>query len=194
MKLLLIAASFLLVTTACIGQEKNLPLDERGKIIYYEVVEAKTVPPDSLLARAIFFLKQTPKTLKIDSLRGDTAIKASGKLAITKNALSMARPLGEMAYNLYVEVKKGKYRFWLTDFTFVPYTRDRYGNFVPANPIGSPIERDPGKLAAAEWAGYRKITAREATAFAEKFKKAMATNISIEKSEKPKNTISTRNW
>ncbi|MES2829743.1 MAG: DUF4468 domain-containing protein [Bacteroidota bacterium] len=194
MKLLIAAVSFVLYGVVCFGQEKALALDERGKLIYYEVVEIKGSPKDSLAGRALSHLKKMPIAIKIDSMSGDTTISASGKMAISKNTLSMARPLGQVTYNLYVEVKTGKYRFWLTNFVFIPYMRDRYGNFVPSTAIGSPLERDPGKLAAADWDGYKKITAREAAAFAENFKKAMATSIVAETAVKPKPAISTKNW
>jgi hypothetical protein len=193
MKLLLTSIIFLSATIASFAQDKPLPVDERGKMIYYEVVASGKTPADSLLTRARTFL-ESDKKFKISTSTTDTAIAATGKMMISKSALGMARPMGAVDYNFNVEVKEGKYRFWLTDFVFIPYSRDRYGNFVPETNIGVPLEREQGKLRAAEWLGYQKITAREAKAIGDRFKNALATRIYAKESPKPKQTISTKKW
>ncbi|RZK84776.1 MAG: hypothetical protein EOO98_16520, partial [Pedobacter sp.] len=38
---------------------------------------------------------------------------------------------------------------------FIPYQRDRYGNFVASTTVGIPLESNPGKLNAGEWAAYK---------------------------------------
>ncbi len=194
MKLIIASFCFLFFCGSCIAQDKSLPFDERGKLIYYEVVDAKGISKDSLTSRANWFLKKLPKSILVKKANDDTGIVAAGKLLINKSALGMARPMGAVNYNFYAEMKEGKYRFWLTDFEFVPYNRDRYGNFVPTTPIGVPLEREPGKLAASEWASYLKITAKESKIFADRFKLALSeTRVSL-KVEKAKNTISTKQW
>jgi hypothetical protein len=193
MKLLLTSIIFLFVTTTSFAQDKPLPIDERGKLIYYEVVVSGKTPADSLLTRARTFL-ESDKKFKLSNLTSDTTLAATGKMMISKSALGMARPMGAVDYDFYVEVKEGKYRFWLTDFLFIPYSRDRYGNFVPETNIGIPLEREQGKLRAAEWLGYQKITAREAKAIGDRFKNALATSIYAKESPKPKQTISTKKW
>jgi hypothetical protein len=193
MKLLLTSIIFLSATIASFAQDKPLPVDERGKMIYYEVVASGKTPADSLLTRARTFL-ESDKKFKISTSTTDTALAATGKMMISKSALGMARPMGAVDYNFYVEVKEGKYRFWLTDFLFIPYSRDRYGNFVPETNIGVPLEREQGKLRAAEWLGYQKITAREAKAIGDRFKNALATRIYAPENPKPKQTISTKKW
>ncbi|RZK80007.1 MAG: DUF4468 domain-containing protein [Pedobacter sp.] len=184
-----------MLSGACVAQDKPLSLDERGKLIYYEVVEVKTTPKDSLFSRAAAFVNRENKKLKLISASADTALEASGKMMISKNALGMSRPSGEVSYNFYAQIKQGKYRFWLTDFVFVPYMRDRYGNFVPSTPKGNSLDSDPGKLSAGDWASYKKMTARESKVLADQFKEALATSISKDSpAAKPKNTISTKEW
>ncbi|MNL78726.1 hypothetical protein D3C87_2051880 [compost metagenome] len=61
----------------------------------------------------------------------------------------------------------------MTDFNFISYQRDRYGNFVPSTTVGIPLETKPGKLNSAEWAGYVKATTKELNVLAERFKEAM---------------------
>lgn len=163
----------LFFTTVGFAQDKPLSNDDRGKLIYYEVVELKDVPQDSLNMRAAAFFKKSAKLLKVKSSSTDSVIQASGKMVINKSALVLSRPSGEVLYNFYVETKGGKYRFWLTDFGFIPYQRDRYSNFVPSTTVPVPLERKPGKLNATEWAGYVKATTQEANALAVRFKAFM---------------------
>ena len=194
MKLLLASLSLILISTVSFGQDKPLPFDERGKLIYYEVVESAQTPKDSLISRARAFMDADKKRFKAVIVKGDTLLETAGKMLISKSALGMARPMGAVDYNFYAEVKEGKYRFWLTDFVFIPYMRDRYGNFVPSTTIGAPLEREQSKLRAAEWLTYQKITAREAKALADQFKQALATRIYTPEAPKPKQTISTKKW
>lgn len=169
--------SFLLLVCMTGFGQKPLSNDDRGKLIYYEVVVAKDIAKDSLAARATAFLKKSIKSLKIKSAGTDSLIHASGKMVINKTALVLSRPSGEVLYNFYAETRDGKYRFWLTDFNFIPYQRDRYGNFVPSTTVGTPLENKPGKLNAAEWAGYVKAVTMEANVLATRFKDAMMNKV-----------------
>ena len=149
--------------------ENILPVDERGKLIYLEVVSTKA-PVDSLKIRVLNYLKKQNENLKFKSVKGDSIFIATGKLIINKTLLVMSHPSGEVLYNFQAEVKQGKYRFWLTDFSFIPYQRDRYGNFVTSTTVGVPLENNPSKLNAAEWEVYRLQTAKYANELAAKFK------------------------
>lgn len=160
------------------AQEKPLSADDRAKLIYYEVVELPEVTKGALTTRIAAFLKANAKSFKLKSAATDSLTRAAGKLIINKTALVLSRPSGEVLYNFYAEAKDGKYRFWLTDFTFIPYQRDRYGNFTASTTVGTPLENKPGKLNAAEWAGYVKATTREVNAIAGRFRNAMM-NVTI---------------
>jgi hypothetical protein len=165
---------FIFSASAYAQTENNLPVDDRGKLIYYEVVELKNVAKDSLKLRSISYFKRNDKALKFKKIDGDTSFFATGKMIISKTVLVMSHPSGEILYNFQVEVKDGKYRFWLTDFNFIPYERDRYGNFVPSTSTGIPLENETGKLNAAQLAAYRMQTAMLAKEFAVRFKAHMA--------------------
>jgi hypothetical protein len=93
---------------------------------------------------------------------------------ISKTLLVMSHPSGEVLFNFQAEAKNGKYRFWLTDFSFIPYQRDRYGNFVATSTIGVPLENNPGKLNVSQWKEYQSQTAVFAKNFATQFKAFMA--------------------
>ncbi|WP_255607258.1 DUF4468 domain-containing protein [Pedobacter polysacchareus] len=158
--------------------EEELPLDDRGKYIYYEVVIRKGKTKEELiqLAKAYFKSDSGPK---VNLLEKDSLYTGKGKLIINKTAFVLTRPSGEVRYQLYLDFKEGKYRFWLTDFNFIPYQRDRYGNFVPATSIGLPLERKPGKLNASEWTAYLRATTKEAQEFAAQLKQGMLADTAI---------------
>src|ERR1700743_2377598 len=61
---------------------------------------------------------------------------------------------GAMSYTLNIECKDGKYRYWLTDFVFTPYERNRYGVYVPVNGIEIPLETAESKVTQQELDGY----------------------------------------
>jgi hypothetical protein len=52
----------------------------------------------------------------------------------------------KITYNMIIEVKEGKYRYWLTDFVVIPYERDRYANFVPVSGKDTALEHGLRKL------------------------------------------------
>lgn len=191
-----ISSFFLLITCfvyANAQSENLLPVDEHGKLIYYEVVTLKGTTQDSLKIRAINYLKKQNKELQYKSAQGDTAFIANGKMIINKTLLVMSHPSGEILYRFQVEVKDAKYRFWLSDFSFIPYQRDRYGNFVASTTIGTPLETDPGKLNAGQWKEYQVQTAKYAKDLATKFKQFMASRKPITEPIPEKKVIS-KSW
>lgn len=159
-------------------QDQTLPIDENGKFIYYEVVETSQVSKDSLKMRLLYFIKEKNNNLKYKSATGDTSFIATGKLIISKTILVTGHPSGEILFNFQVEIRSGKYRYWLTDFIFIPYHRDRYGNFVASTTVGIPLEKNPGKLNMGQWKEYQIQAATYAKKLGTEFKAAM-----IEKSE-----------
>lgn len=186
---------FLLMVSGAIAQNKKtgeeLDKDERGKYIYYEVVTGSPVPADSLIDRAKSFFKLKKMTLvKSDSV----LFEQSSKFVISKTAFVLSHPSGEILYNFSFEIKGSKYRFWLTDFMFIPYQRDRYGNFVPSTAKGIPLEKSPGKLNAGEWSAYISDAGRQSAALAAGFKEYLSASQRAKPLQKPKSTISTKSW
>lgn len=170
---------------------EDMPRDERGKFIHYEVVEKSPASADSLKYRALAFFKK--KRLTDIDQKADQ-VQANGKTVINKTAFVLTHPSGEVRYNFAFEVKDGKYRFWLTDFLFVPYKRDRYGNFVPSTTKGIPLENDPGKLNAGEWASYIDAADKHANAIAAEFKDYLSAVQKIRPAKEVKKTIFTKSW
>lgn len=193
MKRLVFISLFLLCKT-CFAQTP-FATDERGKYIYYEVVELTGVKKDSLINRAAYFFKNLDKKdVQILGSASDSVINARGKFVISRTSAMLSHPSGEMSYNFVAEIKNGKYRYWLTDFRFTPYQRDRYGNFVPVTGVSTPLEKSPGKLNAAVWKDYMKDAAEDAKEFGAKFKEQMATSAPVKPTERSVAPISGGKW
>jgi len=187
-RLILLLAFFSFKLSA---QQKQFSSDDNGKFVYYEVVE-KAAARDSLVLRANNFIDLYKKTIKKQSAT-DTSFIANGVMVIDKTILVASHPSGEVKYTLTFEARDKKYRFWLTDFEYIPYGRDRYSNYVPTTKIATPLEKTPGKLSAGAWKDVVEAAYNKTEKFAENFKKALATNQN-EKKPKKINTISTKKW
>lgn len=171
--------------------EEVMPLDERGKYIHYEVVEGITVPADSLRSRAVAFLKAR----KLSAIHPeDGQLTASGKFLLNKTALLLSRPAGVASYDFVFEIKGDKYRFWLTDFVFIRYERDRYANFVPAQGKGIPLERNPDKLNTSAWMSNVRAATELAESFGRDFKEFLAEERKAKVQGKAKAVITTKAW
>jgi hypothetical protein len=184
-----------LLLTKVVAQDDSskveLSKDESGKYIYYEVVSAKQIQEDSLKFKVLEFLKRkNVKGLKINN----DQMQGAGKFIISKTAFVLSHPSGEVLYKFEFGVKENKYRFWLTDFIFIPYQRDRYANYVPSNTKGIPLETNIDKINAAQWNAYLDSTAEQAKAFALEFKKYLTQKPKGEIKPKNKLRISTKNW
>ncbi|WP_293785975.1 DUF4468 domain-containing protein [uncultured Pedobacter sp.] len=175
------------------AQQKQFSKDDNGKLIYYQVVDSQSVSKDTLLQRAKSFVTGIyKKSMKLVSST-DSSVLAKGTMVIDKTILVAGHPSGEVSYNFVFEVRQGKYRFWLTDMLFIPYQRDRYGNFVPTTTIGVPLERTPGKLGAGAWKDILSSAYNKVEKFGDEFKKYLASN-RIGKMKKKTETISTKKW
>jgi hypothetical protein len=124
--------------------QKELSFDEHNKYIYYQVVDMPGLTKDTLLSRGLLFLKSTYPKTKVAATANQITDK--GKFLVYGGASILKHENGEITYLLTIECKDQKYRYWITDFVFTPYQRDRYGNFVPEQGINIPLESASSKL------------------------------------------------
>jgi hypothetical protein len=174
------------------AQQKTFPLDDNGKYIYYKVVDSQVVSKDSLVLRAKAFISKHAKFIVAENV-SDSSIAAKGRTVIDKTVLVASHPSGELKYDFNFEARPGKYRFWFNNFAFIPYQRDRYGNYVATTNIGTPLERSPSKLAAAEWKAILASAYLKTEKIGEDFKKFLA----IDRKPQPKKKeekISVEKW
>lgn len=175
------------------AQQKQFSKDDNGKFIYYQVVDSLQLNKDTLLQRSKSFVNVAYKKSMTQENITDSSVLAKGTIVIDKTILVAGHPSGEVSYNFVFEARNGKYRFWLTDMLFIPYQRDRYGNFVATTKIGVPLERTPGKLGAGAWKDILNSAYNKIEKFSDEFKKYLATN-RVEKAKKKVETISTKKW
>ncbi|KQM67146.1 hypothetical protein ASE74_06680 [Pedobacter sp. Leaf216] len=175
------------------AQQKQFIKDDNGKFIYYKVVDSQLLSKDTLVQRAKSFINLANKKTMVQQSITDSSVLAKGTIIVDKTVLVMGHPSGEVSYNFVFEARNGKYRFWLTDLLFIPYQRDRYGNFVASTKIGTPLERTPGKLSAGAWKDIVNSAYNKIEKFGDDFKKYLATK-RVEKASKNTETISTKKW
>lgn len=150
-----------------------LSMGNDHKYTYYEVVIDTGLTKDSLMLRAKNFLeKNHHQSFKI-TIEEEAALVAEGSFVVDKTILVASHPSGQVIYKFSFNAKNNRYRFWLTDFVYTPYIRDRYGNFVPKSNLGKPLEKALGKLKSADWNAVLIATAAKTKEMGEEFKKFM---------------------
>ncbi|MCX2432400.1 DUF4468 domain-containing protein [Pedobacter sp. GR22-10] len=184
---------FTLFSITLSAQQKLFTTAEDGKFIYYKIVDSQKVGKDVLVQRAKNFINTQQKIIQTKN-QTDSSLTAKGKLIIDKTVLVVGHPSGEVIYNLNFEARDHKYRFWLTDFKFIPYQRDRYGNFVATTHIGSPLEKKVDKLTSGQWKDIQTAAYQKVEKFGESLKKFLASDATVKKIAKPAETISTKKW
>ena len=152
------------------AQETLLSFDEHNKYIYYMVEDMPTVPADTLYARALACFKTSFAKVKLKPDATAMSIMGDGKFFTYKGLFAAKHEVGEVHYQVNVEIKDKKYRYWLTGFTYTPYQRDRYNNFVPEPGIEIPLETANDKLDKKDVKSYLDQTGTFCKAFGDKLK------------------------
>jgi hypothetical protein len=192
MKTLLFGLVIVLFAKNTFAQQDLLSFDEHNKYIYYQVVNMPGIPADSLHERGEYFLKVVyPKTV-VKNLSAE-ALLGEGKFITYGGVSVMRHEKGEIAYQVNIEFKDQKYRFWLTGFVFTPYQRDRYGNFVPQQGVEIPLETAISKLDKKELDSYLDETGAFCKQWGDKLKIYMLKTPAPKKEETVKKVV-TDKW
>ncbi|HWZ03261.1 MAG TPA: DUF4468 domain-containing protein [Mucilaginibacter sp.] len=192
MKTLLVGLVCILFAKITFAQQDLLSFDEHNKYIYYQVVNMPGLAVDTLHERGAYFLKTAYPKTAVKALNAD-ALMGEGKF-ITYGGISvMKHEKGEMAYQVNIEFKDQKYRFWLTNFVFTPYQRDRYGNFVPQLGVEIPLETASTRLEKKELDGYLDETGAFCKQWGDKLKIYML-KVPAQKKEEPVKKVVTDKW
>ncbi|WP_426667755.1 DUF4468 domain-containing protein [Mucilaginibacter sp. McL0603] len=192
MKRFFLFLTCLIAVEVASAQKSLLSLDEHNKYIYYQVVDRPGISADSLQKSVAYFVKDIyPKNKSAQMTQNGAGIKDK---FLTYTSL-VKHENGEMAYNLTIECKEGKYRYWLTDFLFTPYEKNRYGVFVPVNGVEIPLENASSKLTQKDVDGYFDQTGAFCKQLGEKLKKYMTENHSVKNpDQQPVKKIVTDKW
>lgn len=101
------------------------------------------IPADSLYMRGQHFMKNAYPKEMLALTGGNPAEKTlsgTGHFLINRKVLLLNHEEGELQYKMRIEVKDQKFRYWFTEFYFIPYQRNRYNSFVPVPGIRIPLE------------------------------------------------------
>ena len=177
------------------GQKSLLALDERNKFIYYQVVDRPGVSADSLSKQALGFVNSFFGNKK-EKTGNDTSIKVRSYFE-TYSALAFAKhESGRITFELSIEIRNNKYRYWLSDFVFTPYERDRYGMFVPVVGKDLALEKAAKDLEKKELEGYLEQTGTYCQDIGTRLKSYMLIDHHLKNkvnNEQPKKVV-TKNW
>ena len=181
----------LLATSIVYAQKITLALNENNRYIYYEVVNIPTVSADSLKRNAAGFVRAAYS--KNESKRiTDTLTSVKDKF-LNYSAI-IKHENGEMDYVLNIECRDGRYRYWITDFVFIPYQRNRYGVFVPTPGIYIPLETAKTRLDKKDVEVYLSQTEAACKLLADKLKQYMVTGHGIRKADQKPAKVVTDKW
>ncbi|HJP63723.1 MAG TPA: DUF4468 domain-containing protein [Mucilaginibacter sp.] len=182
MKRILILFSCILTFQIVSAQKSLLSLNEQNKYIYYQVVDLPGAGADSLTKKAAAFVAENKLKGKLSA---DTTLVIHDKFQ-THSSLSFSKhENGEITYTFTIQCKDSKYRFWFTDFTFIPYERDRYGAFVPVSGKEISLDNASSKLEKKELNGYLDQTGAYCQQMGLKLKDYMLQNHTAKKTAAP---------
>ena len=120
----------LLLLAAPGAPAQTLPLDEHGKVSFYEVVPADTIRAGVLYAHAKRWLGHRGHTLAVaDSAAG--RLVAAQAFGVYDRGYLTKKLHGNVRYQLTVEVKDGRYRLQIDNLLFAYYQEDRAYRLVP---------------------------------------------------------------
>src|SRR4051812_1170276 len=123
MKNFLLLITLVFIGKLAIAQKELVTIDEHNKYIFYQVADMPGATADTMYNRCFAGLK---KKEGIKPIAGEgQAIIVKSKMMLYSNLSYVKHEDGELTYNLHIEFKDAKYRFWLTDFAYTPYQRNR---------------------------------------------------------------------
>jgi hypothetical protein len=197
MKKILVLICFLTIGKIAIAQKDSLAVDEHGKYIYYKVVNSGTNTADVLYARASAFFKTAydKNTLKLIKEGAKAmALIAEGNIMVSKSGSIAKHNDGRVVCKLTVEIKDSKYRYWLTDFVYTPYERDRYNNYVPKAGVDITLEKADNLIEKKDLDHYLDECAKFSKRVGAKLQQAMAAIPVAKKDTVAKKVISINKW
>lgn len=185
MKKLSIILIFLCLSKLLHAQKELITLDEHNKYIYYQIQEQPNVSADSLYVRSLKYLEKFYPKKSFKSLgSASTQVLINDKM-MAYTATSMAKhEAGEISYILTVEFKDAKFRYWLTDFIFKPYQKNRYSIYEPVPGVSYTLENMPAKIDKIEMNNYLDQLGKYCKQLGLDFKKYTTTPVKAE--PKPK--------
>jgi len=128
-----------------------MSLNEQNKYTYFKVgvAPAMGVNTEALAG----YLKNSVSGLQTASFDGPI-VTGKGGVLVYKQGLVSGQEEGRIDYKVSIDFKDSKYRIILTDFTFTPYQRNRYGVFAPVDNVNVSLENGSNKFSDKQLNGY----------------------------------------
>jgi len=196
MKKLIVFFTFLLAANAAFAQKDSLAFDENSKYIYYQVVSQPGLAADTLYDRALYFFKTAHAATGLRLTSEDKAsgtLTGTGSFLVSKKSLVTSHEDGSVSFTMRIDVKEGKYRYWLTDFVFNPYQRNRYNSYESVPGIFIPLEHSAGKITPKDLNAYLDGVLTSSRKIGAKLKEYMLKTPAVKKAA-PVKKISTKDW
>ncbi|GAA4313760.1 hypothetical protein GCM10023149_09650 [Mucilaginibacter gynuensis] len=197
MKKLIFAVAALLLVMKASAQTDSLSFDENNKYIYYQVVIQPNLKADTLYKRAVQFLKTAYDKDKLKLDKEDKAkgsVTGKGGFMVSRKALVSTHEDAKIAYKLHIEVKDGRYRFWLTDYVVILYQRNRYASFEPVSGKDVPLELGLKKLGQKDFDDFFNKTLLNSRAISNKLKAYMVSVPALQPKDNKVKTVNTKEW
>ncbi|MES2734189.1 MAG: DUF4468 domain-containing protein [Bacteroidota bacterium] len=133
-----------------------LPVDDKGKVAFYEVVKVDSIKAGTLYANAQHWLKKRGYTVsEADSVEG--RLLASYEFPVYDKGYLSKKIHGKVGYQLHIDIKDNKYRYQFNDFVFAYYKEDRYYHQVRSGKI-KPLEETTASGWQKLWERHRRDT------------------------------------
>lgn len=192
MKKLFILLTLVIAGNTALAQKEQVAFDENNKYIFYQVNDMPGINADTLYNRCVAGLSRIgPKPLYKPTMVANTSVDIKAIMMIYSSTGPVKHEEGELTYALHIEFKNDKYRFWLTDFVFAPYQRNRYGIYERSRDEAQPMEAVKTKYNARMFEIYLEQIAKYGSQFGADLKKVVANPA---KSLNQPTKIDTRNW
>ena len=150
-KILTLLFVALVISNAGYAQKELMSLNEQNKYTYFKVGASQPqVNTDALAA----YLKKNVAGLQSATVASSNMISGKGGVVVYRQGLVSGQEEGRIDYQLTVDFKDDKYRLILTEFTFTPYQRNRYGVFAPIDNVSIPLETNANKFSTKQMNGY----------------------------------------
>jgi hypothetical protein len=141
----------LTISTVSYAQKELMSLNEQNKYTYFKV--GASIPEVNTEALAGYLKKNVPGIQTTETIKS-TMVSGKGGLLVYKQGLITGQEEGRIDYQFSVDFKESKYRLIVTNFTFIPYQRNRYGVFAPVDNISIYLESSSGKISAKQLNSY----------------------------------------
>jgi hypothetical protein len=143
---------------------QSFPLNEAGKIAYYEVVEVDSMKKDLLYHNSIKWINHLKaynhkiETTLSDSLTGKVMVE--NEFSVYSQSGILKKLVGKFTYSTVIEMKDNRYRYTFTDFVFHEYSPDRYHNILPTGKIRN-LEEVKAVGSQKQWDKHRTLIANK---------------------------------